>query len=315
MEKFFNKVLTVDLKDEEQSERIIKALNCKTRRDILRLLSGKTLSIWEIAERLNVPLSTTSEHVSVLLRAGIISVVRKEGNRGQSKILSRQYEQIRIDLVPASAGSQSKAELYREEIPIGSYTDFKIGKYCGMLSEEGYVGRRDDPSTFYAPKRHEAQLLWFDYGYLEYKIPLKEVENKTLAGIALSLELCSEAPGYNENWKSDVFFEINGVPLCTLTLPGDFGARQGALTPKWWKAGTQYGLLKKIEVRKKGTFLDGEPCSDICIADLAAGGSPSLLTLRIGVKEDAKNRGGVNLFGSKYGDHPQHILLDLIYKE
>ena len=314
MEKFSNKVLSVDLKDEEQSERIIKALNCKTRRDILRLLSGKTLSIWEIAERLNVPLSTTSEHVSILLKAGIISVVRKEGSRGQSKILSRQYEQIRIELVHAT-GTPSKAEVRREEIPIGSYTDFKIGKYCGMLGEEGYIGRRDDPTTFYAPKRHEAQLLWFDYGYLEYKIPLKEVENKTLAGIALSLELCSEAPGYNENWKSDVFFEINGTPLCTLTLPGDFGARQGALTPKWWKAGTQYGLLKKIEVRKKGTFLDGEPCSDICIADLEAGGSPSLLTLRIGVKEDAKNRGGVNLFGSKYGDHPQHILLDLIYKE
>lgn len=314
MEKFFNKVLSVDLKDEAQSERIIKALNCKTRRDILRLLGGGTLSIWEIAERLNVPLSTTSEHVSVLLKAGIISVVRKEGCRGQSKILSRQYEHIRIELVHAT-GTQNKAEVKREEIPIGSYTDFKIGKYCGMLGEEGYIGRRDDPTTFYAPKRHEAQLLWFDYGYLEYKIPLKEVENKTLAGIALSLELCSEAPGYNENWKSDVFFEINGVPLCTLTLPGDFGARQGALTPKWWKAGTQYGLLKKIEVKKEGTFLDGEPVSDTRIADLEENGSPSLLTLRIGVKEDAKNRGGINLFGEKYGDHPQHILLDLIYKE
>ena len=105
------------------------------------------------------------------------------------------------------------------------------------------------------------------------------------------------------------------IRALSLTLPGDFGARQGALTPKWWKAGTQYGLLKKIEVRKKGTFLDGEPCSDICIADLEENGSPSLLTLRIGVKEDAKNRGGINLFGEKYGDHPQHILLDLVYKE
>ena len=34
---------------------------------------------------------------------------------------------------------------------------------------------------------------------------------------------------------------------------------------------------------------------------------------KIEIKEDAKNIGGINIFGEKYGDHPQGIVMNLTY--
>ena len=35
------------------------------------------------------------------------------------------------------------------------------------------------------------------------------------------------------------------------------------------------------------------------------------ITMRIGIKEDAVNVGGVSLFGENFGDYPQDIILKL----
>lgn len=311
MEKFFNKVLYTNLKDDEKTEIVIKALNCKTRRDILRLLDGGSMGIWEIAEKLNVPLSTISEHVSVLIKAGIVSVVRKASDRGNSKIISRQYEKIEIGIVPKSQ-PLSNHSVFSTTIPIGSYSSFYINKYCGMIGKDGYIGSRDDSDTFYSPNRFDARLIWFDYGYLEYKVPVKNINKKQINSLSLSLELCSEAPGYNEDWKSDIYFEINGIRVCTYTSPGDFGARPGVYTPKWWRSGTKYGILKKIEVKKDGCYIDGKLVSQIGIDSLVMAKTP-VISLKIGVDENAKNRGGINLFGNRFGDTEGDIQFNISY--
>ncbi len=313
MEKQFNKVLKVNLKDDAAAEAIIKALNCKTRRDILRLLGAGSMGIWDIAKTLNVPLSSISEHVSVLVKAGIVSVVRKASERGGGKIISRQYERIEVGIVAGSNTAKQNAS-YTVQIPIGSYTDFKIKQYCGMVAEQGYIGDRDNPNTFYSPLRATAGLIWFDCGYLEYKIPVKHISCQKIRSLAFSLEICSEAPGYNENWQSDIYFEVNGKRICTYTSPGDFGARTGICTPRWWKDGTQYGLLKKIEVKENGSYLDEKYISELTISDLLQTAEP-IVCFRIGVDENAKNRGGLNLFGKGFGDHGEHISLSVFYKE
>ena len=160
-----------------------------------------------------------------------------------------------------------------------------------MVGTGGYIAPRDDKFSFYSPARFAAQLIWFDYGYLEYKIPIKKIEARKLASITLSAELCSEAPG------------------C------DFGDRKGRFSPEWWHNGnTQYGLIKQIEVNKKGTFLDGNFVSPITINELNIANSP-LVTIRIGVHENSKHRGGINIFGEKFGDYPQNISLTINYLE
>ena len=39
----------------------------------------------------------------------------------------------------------------------------------------------------------------------------------------------------------------------------------------------------------------------------------SPLTVRIGIKSDAQNKGGFNLFGRKFGNHEQDLVLRLYY--
>ena len=291
----------------------MKVFNCKTRRDIVRLLARQNMSIWSIAQALNVPLSTVSEHVKVLVQSGLYTVQSRSMEKGREKIVIRQYERIEIPAVLHEDGHAGK-EKYSVQVPIGSYTDFFVKKSCGMAGEDGYIGAgRDDPDIFYDPMRFRAQLIWFGEGWLEYTIPVKGIDPKSILAVSVSAEICSEAPGYNEDWKSDISFWFNGKRVCVYTCPGDFGKRKGIFTPQWWEEGcTQYGLIKKAEVTRDGTFLDNKLVSDVCLADLQTERS-DLFRFRIGVEGTAKNVGGMNLFGSKFGDYRQHINFTVTY--
>ncbi len=128
------------------------------------------------------------------------------------------------------------------------------------------------------------------------------------------MEICSEAPGFLENWPSDITVSINDVEVGTFHSPGDFGSRRGRLTPPVWPNGnTQYGLLKTFSVREHGSFLDGKPENPLIeLTDLELEKKP-FISLKIAVKEDAANIGGINIFGEKYGDFPQGIVMNLTY--
>lgn len=312
MLRYFDKILNLNIENDKEVEKLVKALDCKGRRDILRLLSSKMMSIMDIAVALNMPKSTASEHVKQLIDTGLISVVGQKDGRGSGKILSRQYEKVVIAV--SSGGKPTNVKNYSQQIPIGSYSAFKINKYCGIIGEDGYIGARDDITSFYSPLRFIAQLIWFDYGYLEYTLPVQKIDPNKIVSVSVSAELCSEAPGYNENWKSDISFSFNGNEICTYTSPGDYGARRGLLTPDWWQEGTQYGVIKQVEVTEHGTFLDGTQVSPVTVKDLGIAAS-QLFTFRIGVNENAKNRGGINLFGRKFGDYNQNIIVTFTYEE
>ncbi len=314
VERFVDKIYHIDLKENTKTELLIKALNCKTRRDILRVLGYGSQSIWQIAQKLNVPLSSISEHVSVLLKTGLVSVIATSKDRGHGKIIARQYEKIMLNIFDSDYHAPSNRKNHTMQLPIGSYVNFKVNKYCGMCDENSYIERRDDPDIFYSPKRTAAQLIWFDYGFLEYKIAIKDIDAKKIVAIGFSLEICSEAPWYNEDWKSDIFFEVNNKEVCVYTSPGDFGARRGLITPEWWKGGTQYGLMKHVEVTASGTYLDGQKASEIELDQLGLINN-NIVTFKIGIREDAKNRRGLNLFGRKFGDYNHHILFTVTYDE
>ena len=313
MGKEYIQILDVSIRNEKQSDKVFKALANKTRRNILRMLSKGPMSIKSLSFLLETPISTISEHVSILLKSGVVSVVKQVSDRGQSKVISRQYEKIAINLIDRSSKASSK-DNYVLDIPIGSYTSFSAGSMCGMICKDGYIGARDNPNCFYAINRFHAQLIWFGgCGYLEYAIPIDKNELNAVNSITFSLELCSESPGYNEDWKSDIYFEVNGVNVGTFTSLGDYGARRGNLTPAWWINSTSYGLLKTLEIKNDGTFIDGVIVSNITPANLRLEHS-DLLIFRFGVKENAKNKGGLNIFGDNFGDYPQNIILTISHK-
>jgi predicted transcriptional regulator len=171
----------------------------------------------------------------------------------------------------------------------------------------------DVPDTFLDPDRMRAGLLWFTRGFVEYQFPNNaKLSDTALAGLELSLELSSEVPGTSRDWPSDITLAINGQEVDTWTSPGDFGDRRGTYTPNWWKlTGSQYGELKTWRITGGGTWRDGERVSDRTLGDLMLDSHRSI-RVRIGVKEDARHPGGLNIFGRGFGNHDRDIVMRLV---
>jgi predicted transcriptional regulator len=196
---------------------------------------------------------------------------------------------------------------------VGAYLRFDVDPPCGLASNAGVIGNLDDPLSFYHPDHDRAGLLWFRCGFVEYAFPNPLPTGARPASLELSFEACSDAPNYDENLLSDITLWINDREVGTWTSPGDFGGRQGRYTPEWWSPrDTQFGLLKHWRVDGEGSFLDGERVSGTKIGDLAIPGQ-CFLIVGLGVKPDAVHVGGMNLFGSSFGDYPQDPQLRLAY--
>lgn len=188
------------------------------------------------------------------------------------------------------------------ELPVGSFTTARVSVPCGLAGGGGIIGSADDPTAFEDAARSRAQMLWFAAGFVEYTVP---VPPQAIAALEVSAELCSEANLHNSVYPSDITLWLNGTAVGSWTSPGDFGDRPGRLTPGWWDPRfSQYGRLKTWRVDSAGSFLDGVQVSEVMLADL---GLEQNLSLRLGVAEDARNVGGMNLFGEGFGDYGQGI--------
>lgn len=297
--------MTMHEENDERLEKIIAALSAKTRRDILRLVDEQSYSISDIAQKLDLPMSTAAFHVKHLQEADIIHVQERPASRGVTKIISRKMDEFVLKCKAIEDSSDTATTIL--QIPISSYTDCKVEASCGMASTERMIGVDDTPGIFYGPERNLAQIIWLAKGYLEYRIPNYFMNNEEATELILSMELCSEAPNYQNDWSSDITFWVNGHELCTWTSPGDFGGRRGRLNPAWWPdVSTQYGLLKNVRINESGIFLDEKKISSINISQLRIEDG-DYFTIRIGVKDDADNPGGLNIFGEKFGDYEQAI--------
>ncbi len=296
---------------ELQLERVLKALDSLNRIRILRFLSDRIASVSEVAAALDLPTSTTALHVETLEEAGLIRTELEPASRGLQKVCARMYDKIIIELPVNDKPREQAVEL---TMPVGAFVDCQVTPTCGLLSETGIIGLLDDPASFYEPSRMNAQLIWFYQGYLEYRFPNRVPAGAQADSLRLSMEVCSEAPLYNLDWPSDITVWINGIEIGTWTSPSDFGGEPGHLTPDWWTPrNTQYGLLKYWHVSETKTEVDGIPISGVTIRDLKLSESP-FMSVRIGIKPDAEHVGGINLFGSKFGNYPQDLVLRVGYR-
>lgn len=298
-------VLEVQLGSDEASQ-VIRALGNHGRAAILQLLQSRTLNVSEIAEALGTTMSATSENIKVLSEAGLIATEITPGTRGLQKACGRSVDAVVINLPEPETQTGRVIEL---SMPVGGFAAFDVHPTCGLLSASGAIGMFDDARSFYEPERVEAQLLWFHHGFVEYRFPNRVHRGETVASLQLAMELCSEAPLHNENWPSDIVVSVNGTALGSWTSPGDFGDQRGAFTPEWWStANTQFGQMKVWQVTDTGTFIDGVPLSDTTIADIGLD-RQDFVSVRVEVPHDAPNVGGVNIFGSGFGNYPQDIVL------
>ena len=298
------RVLTVD---HDQVEVIAKALSSGVRRGILNALRDGDLSIQELAERIAIPQSSCTVNVQALERAGLIETRSEAGRKGARKVCSVTYDDAVLPLhssPPAVSGDRLEVEM-----PIGLYTDCQVAAPCGLVSDSAVIGSFDRTESFLDPHRASAQLIWFTWGWLEYSFPIQLAESQRISSLSFSCEICSEFPGYRNDWPSEITLWVEDAEAGTWHSPGDMGGVRGQNTPSWWKLeNTQCGYLKEWRITPHGTFLDGSKTSSLSLSDLDLIGKTKV-RMCIGVKEEAENRGGMNLFGSKFGNHTRDVLL------
>lgn len=282
----------------------LEALASKTRVAILEQLGEGAKNISELAAVLELSSAMITRHIALLEKAGFVKAQNISGKRGLQKLCSLAIQEavLSFDTQPPAL------EYHSISIPIGQYQTHAVTPSCGLASREGLIGQNDDPRYFSHPSRVEAALLWFRTGYVEYVIPSYLFTRTPVKVIEISLELCSEFPGYNEHWPSDIHFSLGGRSLGVWTSPGDFGAKRGMYTPSWWSMGSQHGLLKTLRITEEGCMMDGMFLSDIGINQILFESNKDM-PFKISIPHDATHAGGMNLFGKGFGNYDQDITI------
>ena len=295
--------------DPEDGIDVLKAFASPARVRVLKLLQMRgALNVNDIALALDLPQSSVSANIQVLEDAGLIRTETQRARKGNQKICHTLFDEVLVmfkdDPKPTDANSIEVA------MPLGLYTSCEVSAPCGLCSVEGIIGLLDVPDTFLDPGRMGTGLIWFTRGYVEYQFPNNtKLMKGDVNALEFSMELSSEVPGTAADWPSDITVSVNRIDVGTWTSPGDFGDKRGVFTPAWWTLkGSQYGKLKSWRVTTAGTFVDGLKISPVSIKDLDLGAHRSI-RLRIGVHEDAKHPGGINIFGRGFGNYDQDIVL------
>lgn len=303
--------------DEENITLIGHALSSPVRLTVLKLLSVKGVTLKELANKLEMPLSTLLKHVTVLENAGLIVTQVNYTSKGKERRCYHATDNVSINLtsfVEKSAPAQTVEEY---SLSLGSYFEFHdIASPCGIATTKESLPPLNDVRVFLSPRRTRAQLIWFSQGLLDYRIPLPSGEKlKRLKGISLSFEACSESPFYNNNYKSDISVFINEKRIGVYESSGDYGDRKGFLNPDFWQMGlTQYGKFLLFKIGEAQTTLNEKFLSYVKLSDLQLEKlKKNYLTLRIGVEPSAKHVGGINLFGKNFGDYKQDIIFQYVY--
>lgn len=295
----------------DENAEAVRALSSPVRLQILQLLQRhRQLNVNEISEQLGLPQSTVATNIHVLEAAELITSELIKASKGQQKVCAARYDEIVIRL--DGSPSQQRDDLIEVAMPLGLYTSCQVSAPCGLCSHDGIIGLLDVPDYFLDPNRMQAALLWFGRGFVEYKFPNNaRILHAEIDALEFSVELSSETPGTNADWPSDITMWVNDIAVATWTSPGDFGDRRGIHTPRWWKLeGSQYGKLTTWKITADGTFVDGIRVSDITPERLDLVSHHSI-RLKIGIAEEAKHPGGVNIFGRGFGNYDQDILMRL----
>jgi predicted transcriptional regulator len=300
------KFLTINPQEDVE---LVKGLSSPMRLQILQVLRRiGPMNVNQISRHLSLPQSTIATNIQALETAGLIQTELVKAAKGQQKVCSVRFDEIVIRL--DGAPTQQEDDLIEVSMPLGLYTGYQVSAPCGLCSPDGIIALLDVPDHFLDPSRMQASLIWFGRGHVEYKFPNNaKILDAAVESVEFSMELSSEVPGTNSDWPSDISLWVNDVRIGTWTSPGDFGDHRGIYTPRWWKLeGSQYGKLTTWRISDDGSFLGGTKLSDVTLEQLDLASHHSM-RVKIGIDDEAKHPGGVNIFGRGFGNYDQDILM------
>jgi predicted transcriptional regulator len=293
-----------------ESVAIFRALASESRARIIELLAGKDMNINELSSALGLTQPSVTKHVQILEEAGLVSSEYIGAPQGMQKRCRRTHDRIIVDMAGPAPNHDLVAEI---EVPIGMYTDVQAVPTCGLASRERFIGHLDNPVSFFLPERAQAEMIWSSGGYVEYIFTNSLPLQAKIVSVDLAMEISSEAPGYDNNYPSDITVWVNGVKLGAWCSPGDPGGLRGRLNPIWWHDNlNQSGFLKVWQTDEDGTNIDGTPISGVKIGDLGLG--PWQTTrVRIGIDPAAPHQGGFTLYGKGFGNYEQDLVMRFRY--
>ncbi len=297
------------IKDLMSGIEIFKALSSEIRIQILELLAGnQALNLNEIAKKLNLSNGAITMHIKKLEESGLIEINTSVGKHGIQKVCYLNKDKLMVDL-----RSKDVDNLYEVEIQVGHYSNYQAVPTCGLATKDSIIGDFDEPRYFADPQRIDSEIIWMAEGFLEYRIPNYLKANQTFREIQFSMEIGSEAPGFSDNYPSDLYFYLNGIEIGYWTSPGDFGDQRGTFNPDWWPPHlNQYGMQKLIRINNEGSFIDGCRISDITLDDIRLD-YKSELTFRIAVTDKPVNKRGLTIYGKHFGNYSQDLLARVLY--
>lgn len=289
-----------------ESVGIFRALASDSRTRIIELLSERDMNINELSIALGVTQPSVTKHVRILEESGLVVSDYIAGPQGMQKRCRRVHDQLLVDL---TSDKQSEKFVAEVEMPVGMYTNIHASPTCGLVTRDKFIGLIDNPQSFFLPERAQAEMIWSSSGYVEYAFANTLPLQATVTAVNLAMEVCSEAPGYDNNYPSDITVWINDVEIGAWCSPGDFGGTRGRLNPSWWPDNmNQSGALKVWQVDENGSSVDGVDISDVTIDRLKI--MPWHVTkVRIGVKEDSPHQGGFTIFGKGFGNYEVGLVL------
>ncbi|HLO99621.1 MAG TPA: ArsR family transcriptional regulator, partial [Fimbriimonas sp.] len=216
----------------DENVAIFRALSSDSRVRILQLLSDGEMNINELSVALGLAQPSITKHIQTLEEAGLVVSDYTSGVQGMQKRCRRLHDRIVIDF---GESSKSKDYVIEIEVPVGMYTHVAVTPTCGLASRDRMVGVIDDPLAFTFPDRAKAEVLWAGGGYIEYVFPNSLPFSTIIDSVELAMEISSEAPGYANEYPSDITIWINDTEIGTWTSPGDPGGERGRLNPPWWQ--------------------------------------------------------------------------------
>lgn len=301
----------IDPNDKEEILAIATALSNEKRYDILIELSKTPiLTFRELQDRLNISKSALEFHLALLEKASLIVVRYKNSSSGTIRIIGRDAKSLYVGLYkPIDHNVNPDWQFYNTSLGVGMFS-----KYEGYPLSYVTTEREFQNENIYRKERYEASLIFTSMGLVTYTFPLELGTTKEIEEIKFSFELCSEAPLYDNDYKSDISFFVDGIFVETYVSSGDYGDRRGKLNPSWWSdRNTQYGKLIVLKINSQGVFINGILVnSKINIKDFDL--TKKYIELKLGNEKTSKYVGGFNLFGKDFGDYPIDIELSVGYK-
>lgn len=297
--------------DFDELEKIGKALSSKLRLKMLHQINKGAMTITELAKINKITTSTVIFHTNILLEANLVRMLYKPGKKGKTQVFFLASTQVNINY---NSAKSIEEKTYTQSMQVGHFTNAKFDSYVRFATtkEMHYIEQND----IFNPIVKNAELIWTGGGMLEYSFSNKFAFDHEIREISISLEICSEIFGHLNDWKSDITFAINGIELTTYTSPGDYGDKIGKLNPDWWITSyTQYGDLVIISINSEGVFINNQLVNrKVTLKDLNLKKSDRLL-FSLYNKLDAEYYGGFNVFGKRFGNYEQDIVLTAIYDE